>query len=90
MFGEGVKPARGEIAILGGGDHAGKMLGTSLHTTCCKQTIALETAENNAIVLRPMRAIALHELLRQQTTIAATPLAESTPSPNFSIIVNAR
>ena len=43
-------------------------------------------SRKNAIVLRPLRAIAshelLHELLRQQTTIAATPLAESTPSPN--------
>ena len=43
-------------------------------------------SRNNAIVLRPVRAIAshvlLHKLLRQQTTIAATPLAESTPLPN--------
>ena len=43
-------------------------------------------SRKNAIVLQPLRAIAshelLHELVRQQTTIAATPLAESTPSPN--------
>ena len=46
-------------------------------------------SRNNAIVLRPLRAIAshelLHELLRRQTTMAATPLAESTPSPNTLI-----
>ena len=38
------------------------------------------------VVLRPLRAIAsnelFHYLLRQQTTIAVTPLAESTPSPH--------
>ena len=45
VFGEGVKSARGEIAILGRGDHIRNMFGTSLHTTYCKQTIALETAE---------------------------------------------
>ena len=44
-FGEGVKSARGETAILGRGDHTRNMFGTSLHTTYCKQTIALETAE---------------------------------------------
>ena len=47
-------------------------------------------SRNNAIVLGPLRAIAshelLHELLRQQATIAATPLAESTPSPNSQFI----
>ena len=46
-------------------------------------------SRKNAIVLRPLRAIAshelLHELLRQQTTIAATPLAESTPSRELKI-----
>ena len=45
--------------------------------------------QKNAIVLRPLRAVAshelLHELLRRQTTIAATPLAESTPSPNSQV-----
>ena len=56
-----------------------------------KRTIAntvfhLRSSRNNAIVLRPRRTIAshelLHELLRHKTTIAATALAESTPSPN--------
>ena len=49
----------------------------------------LHSNQQNAVVLRPLQAIAshelLHELLRQQTTIAATPLAESTPSPNSQI-----
>ena len=40
----------------------------------------------NAIVFRPLHTIALHKLLHELlgpiTTIAATPLAESTPSPN--------
>ena len=45
VFGEGVKSARGESAILGRGDHTQNMFGTSLHTTNCKQSIALETAE---------------------------------------------
>ena len=36
---------KGEIAILGCGDHIRNMLGTSLHTAYCRQTIALETAE---------------------------------------------
>ena len=45
VFGEGVKSARGETAILGRGDHTRNMFGTSLHRTDCKQTIALETAE---------------------------------------------
>ena len=53
-----------------------------LQTNYCNRN-----SRNNAIVLRTLRAIAshelLHELLRQQTTIAATPLAESTPSPSF-------
>ena len=88
VFGEGVKSARGETAILGRGDHTRNMFGTSLHTTYCKQIIALETAEI-MLVLRPLRAIAshelLHELLPQQTTIAATPLAESTSSPNSQL-----
>ena len=52
-----------------------------LQTNDCTQN-----SRKNAIVLRPLRAIVsreqLHELFRQQTTIAATPLAESTPSPN--------
>ena len=45
VFGEGVKSARGETAILGRGDHTRNMFGTSFHATYCKQTIALETAE---------------------------------------------
>ena len=45
VFGEGVKSARGEIAIPRRGDHTRNMFGTSLNTTDCKQTIALETAE---------------------------------------------
>ena len=45
VSGEGVKWARGETAILGRGDHTRNVSGTSLHTTYCKQTIALETAE---------------------------------------------
>ena len=89
MFAEGVKSARGETAILGRGDHTRNTFGTPLHIAYCRQTIALETAEKNAIVLRPLRAIAshelLHELLRWQTTIAAAPLAESTPSPNTQV-----
>ena len=44
VFGEGVKSAKGEIAILGRGDHTRNMFGTSLHTAYCRQT-ALETAE---------------------------------------------
>ena len=48
-------------------------------------------SRNNAIVLRPLRAIASHELLQEllrwQRTIAATPLAESTPSPNTQSIL---
>ena len=32
----------------------------------------------------------MHELLRQQTTIAATPLAESTPSPNSQFVAFCR
>ena len=55
-----------------------------LQTNYCSQN-----SRNNAIVLQPLRAIAshelLHELLRQQTTIAATPLAGSTPSPNSQV-----
>ena len=46
-------------------------------------------SKNNAIVLRRLRASAshelLHELLRQQTTIAVIPLAESIPSPNSQL-----
>ena len=45
VFGEGVKSARGEIAIPGRSDHTRNMFGTSLHTTDCKQTIALKTAK---------------------------------------------
>ena len=45
VFGEGVKSARGETAILGCGDHTRNMFGTSLHTAYCRRTIALETAE---------------------------------------------
>ena len=45
VFGEGVKSARGEIAIPRRGDHTRNMFGTSLHTAYCKLTIALETAE---------------------------------------------
>ena len=81
-----MKSARGEIAILGRGDHTRNMFGTSLHTAYCKLSYCTRNSRKNAIVLRPLRAIAshelLHELLRRQTTIAATPLAESTPSPN--------
>ena len=62
VFGEGVKSASGEIAILGCSDHAQNMFGTSFHITYCKQTIALETVRNNAIVFQPLRAIASHEL----------------------------
>ena len=40
-----MKSARGETAILGGGDHIRNIFGTSLYTACCRQTIALETAE---------------------------------------------
>ena len=45
VFGEGVKSARGETAILGRGDHTRNMFGTSLHTTYCKQSIVLKTEE---------------------------------------------
>ena len=55
-----------------------------LQTSYCTRS-----SRNNAIVLQPLRATTshelLHELLRQQTTIAATPLAESTPSPNSQL-----
>ena len=70
-------------------DQTWNMFGTSLHTSCCKQTIALRTAErmqDSASVSRPLRTIAshelLHDLLQQMTTSAATPLAQSTRSPN--------
>ena len=53
----------------------------------------LKKQKCNAIALRPLRAIASHELLlellQRQTTIAATPLAESTPSPNIQNLVGA-
>ena len=39
VFGEGVKSARGETAILGRGDHTQNMFGTSLHTAYCRQTM---------------------------------------------------
>ena len=43
-------------------------------------------SRKNAIAVRPLQTIASHELLRellrQQTTISATPLAESTPPPD--------
>ena len=45
LVGEGVKSARGETAIPGYSDHTRNMFGTSLHTSYCKQTIALEAAE---------------------------------------------
>ena len=45
VFGEGVRSARGETAILGRGDHTRNTFGTSLHTILCKQTIALETQQ---------------------------------------------
>ena len=60
VLGEGVKSARGEIAIPGRGDHTRNMFRTSLHTTDCNQTIALETAEtmqsffDHCELLRPM------------------------------------
>ena len=48
-------------------------------------------SRNNATVCRPLQTIAshelLHELLRQKTTIAATPLAESTPSEASSNLI---
>ena len=62
------------------------MFGTSLTEKLLQTNDCTRNSRKNAIVLRPYRAIASHELLyellRQQTTIAATPLAESTPSPN--------
>ena len=48
-----------------------------LQTNYCTRS-----SRKNAIVLRPLQAIASHELLRLQTTAAATPLVESTPSSN--------
>ena len=45
VFGEGLKSARGDTAILGRGDHTRNMFETCLHTAYCRQTIALETAE---------------------------------------------
>ena len=79
-----MKSARGEIAILGCGDHTRNMFGTSFAQPIADTHYCTRNSRNNAIVLRPLRAIAshelLHELLRWQTTIAATPLAESTPS----------
>ena len=46
-------------------------------------------SRNDAIIFRPLRTIAshelLHELLRQKTTIAVTPLAEPSPSPSTQI-----
>ena len=54
-----MKSARGATAIPRRGDHTRNMFGTSLHTTYCKQTIALETAER-------MQAFFNHcELLRR-------------------------
>ena len=58
------------------------------------QTIyCTRNSRKNAIVLRPLRALVSyvttyelsHELLRRHTTVAAAPLAESTPSPNSRI-----
>ena len=48
------------------------------------------SSRKNAIVFRPLRTIAshelLHELLQQKTAIAVTPLPESTPSLNSQSI----
>ena len=77
--------ARGETAILGCGDRTRNMFGTSLHTTYCKLSIALETAEkmhwffDHCKLLRRMNYCDSKQLF---FFFAATPLAESTPSPN--------
>ena len=80
-FGEGVKSARGETAIP-----RSKHVWNIPSYNLLQINYCTRNSRNYAIVLPPLRAIAshelLHELLRQQTTIAATPLAESTPSPN--------
>ena len=87
VFGEGVQSARGETSRLGRGDHTRNMFGTSLHTTYCKQTIAFETAEivqqlfDHCELLRRMDHCTNYCDSKQLIAIAATPLAESTPSP---------
>ena len=62
-------------------DHTWNMFGTSLRTDHLLQmNYCTRNSRKNAIVLRPLRRIAAHELLherlRQETTIAATPLAD--------------
>ena len=64
--GEGVKSARGETAISWLHLRLTRnVFGTPPSHSYCKQTIALENSRKNAIVLRPLRAIASHELLHE-------------------------
>ena len=84
-FGQGVKSARGATAILAAATTPETCLERPFTRTIAKEL--LQTKQQNACkTFRPLRTIAshelLHELLRQKTSIAATPLAESTPSPN--------
>ena len=63
VFGEGVKSARGETAILGCGDskHVWKIPSHNL----LQLNYCTRNSRKNAIVLRPLRAIASHELLHE-------------------------
>ena len=67
-------------------DCAWNMFGTSLSYKLLHTNYCTPNNGKNAIVLRQLQTIASHELfrelLRQKTTIATTPLAESTPCPN--------
>ena len=82
VFGEGVKLARGATAILSAATTLEHVWNVPSH-----ELLHTQNSGKNAIVLWPLRTIGshelLHELLRQQITIAATPLAESTLSPNL-------
>ena len=61
------------------------MFGTSPHTNYCNY--CTRNSRKNAIFSQPLQTLVSHELwhelLRQKTTMAATPLAESTSSPHI-------
>ena len=82
-----MKSARGATAILAAGGRDLKYVWNVPSHELLQRNYWTRNSRNNAIVFRPLRAIAshdlLHELWRQKKTIAVTPLAESTPSLNF-------
>ena len=90
VFGEGVKSARAVIAILAAATTLETCWNLPSHELF-QANYCTRTNRNNAIGFPPLRTIVLHErlheLLRQKATIAATPLAESTPSPNSQMCV---